>query len=178
MEEVRSKRLRHTIYMKFKNAQNWYRRKEVRIPIASVGEELELSARWQGASSVSWCRWPYTRVHTQKIKPSCCCSFPKSCSNFCDPMSCSTPGFPILSHLRICSNSCPLSRWCHPTISSSVTPFSSCLQSFPASGSFPMSRFFESRGQSIGISASASVQFSSVAQSCSTLCNPRDYNFQ
>ena len=57
-----------------------------------------------------------------------------------------------------CSNSCPLSWWCHPTISSSVIiPFSSCLQSFPASGSFPMSQFFPSRGQSIGVSASASV---------------------
>ena len=56
-----------------------------------------------------------------------------------------------------CSNSCPLSRWCHPTVSSSVVPFSSRLQSFPASGSFPMSQFFESGGQSIGVSASASV---------------------
>ena len=56
-----------------------------------------------------------------------------------------------------CSNSCPLSRWCHPTISSSVIPFSSCLQSFPASGSFPMSQFFTSGGQSIGVSASVSV---------------------
>ena len=55
------------------------------------------------------------------------------------------------------SNSCPLSRWCHPTISPSVIPFSSHLQSFPASGSFPMSPFFESGGQSIGASASASV---------------------
>ena len=52
------------------------------------------------------------------------------------------------------SNSCPLSRWCHPTISSSVVPFSSCPQSFPASGSFPMSQFFTSGGQSIGVSAS------------------------
>ena len=54
------------------------------------------------------------------------------------------------------SNSCPLSRWCHPTTSSSVIPFS-CLQSFPASGSFPMSQFFASSGQSIGVSASALV---------------------
>ena len=54
-------------------------------------------------------------------------------------------------------NSCPLSWWCHPTISSSVIPFSSCLQSFPASGSFSMSQFFASGGQSIGVSASASV---------------------
>ena len=54
-------------------------------------------------------------------------------------------------------NSCPLSQWCHPTISSSVVPFSSCLQSFPAWGSFQMSQFFTSGGQSIGVSASASV---------------------
>ena len=56
-----------------------------------------------------------------------------------------------------CSNSCPSSQWCHPTNSSSVIPFSSCLQSFPASGSFQMSQFFASGGQSIGASASASV---------------------
>ena len=56
------------------------------------------------------------------------------------------------------SNSCPLSQWCHPTISSSVIPFSSCcLQSFPASESFPMSQFFASGGQNIGVSTSASV---------------------
>ena len=56
-----------------------------------------------------------------------------------------------------CSNSCPSSQWCHPSIPSSVIPFSSCLQSFPASGSFPMSQFFASDGQSIGVSASAAV---------------------
>ena len=55
------------------------------------------------------------------------------------------------------SDSCPLSRWCHPTISASVIPFSSCIQSFLASGSFQMSQFFASGGQSIGVSASASV---------------------
>ena len=55
------------------------------------------------------------------------------------------------------SNSCPSSRWCHPTISSSIIPFSSCLQSCPASGSFPMSQFLASGGHSIGVSASASV---------------------
>ena len=53
-----------------------------------------------------------------------------------------------------CSHTCPLSQWCHPTISSSVIPFSSCLQSFPLSGSFPMSQFFASGGQSIEASAS------------------------
>ena len=50
---------------------------------------------------------------------------------------------------RAYSNSCPLRQWCHPTISSSVAPFSSCLQSFPSSGSFPMSQFFASGGQSV-----------------------------
>ena len=62
---------------------------------------------------------------------------------------------------RACSNSCPLSQWGHPTISSSVVPFSSCLQSFPVSGSFPMSKFFASGGQSIGASTLASISPSS-----------------
>ena len=70
----------------------------------------------------------------------------------------SIPGFPAL-HLSpgACSSSCPLSSWCNPTISSSVACFSSCPQSFPTSGSFPMSWLFTSGGQSIGASASASV---------------------
>ena len=75
--------------------------------------------------------WPHGRQHARPPCPS------------------STPGaFP---------NSCPLSRWCHPTISFSVIPFSSCLQSFPASGSSPMSQFFALDGQSTGLSALASV---------------------
>ena len=77
-------------------------------------------------------------------------SVAQSCLTLCDPMDTPmpspTPG--------ACSNSCPLSWWCHPTISSSVIPFSSHLQSFPASGSFQMSQFFPSGGQSIGVSAS------------------------
>ena len=82
------------------------------------------------------------------------------------PQLCLTLKLHGLHHARLpcpspapeaCSNSCPLSRWCHPPISSSVVPFSSCLQSFPASGSFPVSQFFASGGQSIGASASASV---------------------
>ena len=59
--------------------------------------------------------------------------------------------------LGACSDSCPSSWWCHPTILSSVISFSSCTQSFPASGSFPVSQFFTSGGQSVGASASASV---------------------
>ena len=65
------------------------------------------------------------------------------------PCPSSTPG--------VYPNSCPLSRWCHPAISSSVVPFSSCPQSFPASGSFQMSQLFASGGQSTGVSASTSV---------------------
>ena len=71
----------------------------------------------------------------------------------CDPMDCSTPGFHVPSPTpRIYSNSYPLSWWCCATISSSVIPFSSCLQSFPASGSFQMSQLFTLGGQSIGFS--------------------------
>ena len=84
----------------------------------------------------------------------------QSCPTLCSPMDCSTPDFPVIHCLLspgVCSNSCSLSWRCHPTISSSATPFSSCLQSYPASGSFPMSWLFTSSGQSIGVSASASV---------------------
>ena len=77
----------------------------------------------------------------------------------CDPMDCSMPGFPVHQQLLpgACSNSHPLSRWCHPTILSSVIPFSSCLQPFPASESFPVSQFFTSGGQNIEVSASVSI---------------------
>ena len=82
-------------------------------------------------SVVSDSLWPHELQHTRPPCPS------------------PTPG--------VHPNSCPLSQWCHPTISSSVVPFSSCPQSFPASGSLPMSQLFTSGGQSIGVSASASV---------------------
>ena len=76
----------------------------------------------------------------------------KSCLTVYDPMD---AGLPCPSPSpRVCSNSCPLNQWCHPTISSSFTPFSSCLQSFPAAGSFLISQLFASDGQSIGASAS------------------------
>ena len=79
----------------------------------------------------------------------------------CDPMDCSTPDFPV--HHQLSELAQTHVHWvgdaiqCHPTISSSVVPFSSCLQSFPASGSFPMSWLFSSGGQSTGASASPSV---------------------
>ena len=75
--------------------------------------------------------WPHGLQHTRPPCPS------------------ATPG--------VHSNSCPLSQWCHPTVSSSVVPFFSYLRSFTASGSFPMSQFFASDGQSIGVSVSASI---------------------
>ena len=83
-------------------------------------------------------------------------SFAQSCPTLCDPMNHSTPGLPVHHHLPEFTDSRPLSQWCHPTISSSVVPFSSCPQSLPASGSFPMSQLFASGGQSTGVSASAS----------------------
>ena len=72
-------------------------------------------------------------------------------------MNRSTPGLPVHHQPRVYPNSCPSSWWCHPTISSSVVPFSSCLQSFPSSGSFQMSQLFTSGSPSIGVSASTSV---------------------
>ena len=75
----------------------------------------------------------------------------------CNPTDCSTLGFPVQHHLQELTQTRPSSWWCPPTISSSVVPFTSCLQSFPTSGSFPVSQLFPSGGQSIGVSASASV---------------------
>ena len=86
------------------------------------------------------------------------CSVAKSCPTLCDPMDCSTPGFPVLHSLsEFAYVHVHWIRWCHPTISSYVVPFSSCLQSFSASESFPASRLFASGAQSIGPSTSASV---------------------
>ena len=85
-------------------------------------------------------------------------SVAQSCPILSDPMNRSMPGLPVHHQLpEFTQNSCPLSQWCHPTISSSVVPFSSCSQSFPASGSFQMSNLFPSGGQSIGASSSTSV---------------------
>ena len=81
----------------------------------------------------------------------------QSCPTLCNSMDCSTPGLCSSPTPRVYSNSCQLNQWCHPTISSSVIHFSSRLQAFPASGSFPRSQIFPSGGQSIGVSASASV---------------------
>ena len=81
----------------------------------------------------------------------------QSCPVLCDPMDYSTTGSLSIPTPGVHTNPCPSRWWCHPTISSSVAPFSSCLQSFPASRSFPISQFFAWGGQSTGVSASASV---------------------
>ena len=78
-------------------------------------------------------------------------SITQLCPTLCDPMVCSTPGLCPWPTPEVYPNSCTLSWWCHPTISYSVVPFSSCLQSFPASESFPMSKLFASGGKSIGV---------------------------
>ena len=96
----------------------------------------------------------YIVINVLEISRVYCCSVAQSCLTFCDPtdrkharLHCPSPS------PAACSNSCPLSQWCHPPILYSVVPFSSCLQSFPASGSFQMSQFFASGGQSTGASA-------------------------
>ena len=94
-------------------------------------------------------RWARTKTQTG-------CSVSKSCQTLCHSMQHATLPCPWSSP-RVCSNSCPLSWWCHPTISSSLISFSSCLRSFPASGSFPVSQLFASGGKSVRASASASV---------------------
>ena len=104
------------------------------------------------ADTITPLSWRQHLCICQKENPTQFSSVARSCPTLCDarlPCPSPTPG-PY-------SNSCPLNWWCHPTISFSVIPFSSCLQSFPTSGSFPMSQFFASGGQSIGVSASASV---------------------
>jgi len=84
-------------------------------------------------------------------------SIAQSCPILCEPMNHSMPGLPVHHQILESTHPCPLSLWCHPTISSSVVPFSSHLQSFPASGSFQMSQLFASGSQNIRVSASTSV---------------------
>ena len=99
-------------------------------PILSLLLKIQFSSVQFSRSVMSNSLWPYRLQHARPPCPS------------------STP--------RVYSNSCPFSQWCHPTISSSVIPFSSCLQFFPASGSFQMGKLSASGSQSIGVSASAS----------------------
>ena len=105
-----------------------YRFSSASVMVQDLSSAISLFSLVQFSHSVmSDSLWPHELLHARSPCPS------------------PTPG--------VYPNSCPLSRWCHPTISSSVVPFSSCLQSFPASGSFQMSQFFTSGGQTIGVSA-------------------------
>ena len=134
MDELR----KHYSVWKEPNAKVRYRTIYL-YPLSRIGKSTETERRFMVArgsvqfsrSVVSYSLWPHGLQHARPPCPS------------------PTPG----DH----SNSCPLSWWCHPTIPSSVVLFSSFLQSFPASGFFQMSQFFTSGGQSIGLSASASV---------------------
>ena len=126
---------------------------EIGIAALWVGE-----VPWRGLETAEWegemlyiCIWMVvTQVSVQFSRSVISNSLrPHESQHARPPCPSPTPG--------VDSNSCPSSQWCHPTISSSVVPFSSCPQSFPASGSFQMSQLFTWGGQSIGVSASASV---------------------
>ena len=120
--------------------------------IKEIWNKREIFHVYSQKDSLLGCQFFPTRSNVQFS------SATQSCLNLCGPHGLQHARPPCPSPIpRAYWNSCPPSRWCHPAISSSVIPFSSCLQSFPASGSFPMSQFFASGGQSIGISASASV---------------------
>ena len=99
--------------------------------LSEIGSEYDTSAQFSSVAQSCPTLWPHELQHAR--------------------LPCPSP------NPAVYSNSCPLCQWCHPTNSSSVIPISSCLQSFPASGSFPMNRFFASGAQIIGVSASTSV---------------------
>ena len=124
------------------------------MPIFSSGG-FSRPRNWTGVSCIAGRFFP--SLATRQAHNSISVQFSsvsQLCPTLCDPMNLSTPGLPVHHQLP---NACLWSWWCHPTISSSVIPFSSCPQSFPASGFFPMTQFFTLHGQSIGVSASASV---------------------
>ena len=116
--------------------------------------------RWEISDNTSWHRAEERIFQFSSVTQSCPTLWPHELQHATPPCPSPTP--------RVHPNSCPLSQWSHPTISSSLVPFSSCLQSFPASGSFQMSQLFTSSGQSIGVSASTSV-LPTNTQDCSTL---------
>ena len=125
--------------------------------LASLHRDLKATCQ-DGPSRRASLTSPHLEDHCQLIWNCLQFSSVQSLSVWlCDAMIRSTPGLPLRHQLGVYPNSSPLSRWCHPTISSSAIPFSSCLWSFLASGSFQMSQLFTSGGQSIGVSASASV---------------------
>ena len=115
-----------------------------------------------GSSSLHWERstarpYDWTQFLITLYFPYQFSSVAQSCQTLCDPMNCSTPGLPVHHQLpEFTQTQLPSSPWCHPAISSSVVPFSSCPQSLPATKSFPMSQLFAWGSQSTGVSALAS----------------------
>ena len=136
--------------------QTCQKRREVNVDEDVEGEHMNCCK-----CKLKLFQWKTVWRVLRKLKielPCCfCCSVAKSCLSLWPyelqhgRLLCPSPS------PGVWSNPCPLSRWCHPTTSSSVIPFSSCPQSFQASGSFPVSWFFASDGQTIGASATASV---------------------
>ena len=137
------------------------------LPFTSQHQLTMMGRSISGISFGKWVTLCYqTNLGCRFVASTESCAIFRNSSQFSRLVVSSSLQPPGLQHARppcpsptpgVYSNSCPLSRWCSPTISSSVVPFSSCLRSFPASGSFQRSQFFASGGQSIGVSASASV---------------------
>ena len=120
-----------------------------------------------------WVKFPVLDIRSlQVIYFICCgCSVTKSCPTLCDPMDCSKPGFPVLQYLPECA------QWCHPTISSSVARFSSCLESFPGSGAFPVSCIRWPKYWSFSISLSSEYFTCSHVYMMSFLPHPTIFEF-
>ena len=127
----------------------------INYSIKSILQEAPKGLQAKEASS-DIASWPLQYPFSLSFLLTFCCCFwvTKSCLTLSHPMNCSMSGSSVLFYLPVSSNSCPFSHWCYLTISPSAAPFSFYLQSFLASGSFPVSQFFTSGGQSIGASAS------------------------
>ena len=123
-----------------------------------------MSYLWLGASTI-WSNVYFIIIRMIIFnQPGCCCLVAKSSPTLCDPMDCSTLGFPVLHYFLEFAQTHILSQWCHPTISSSAACFSSCPQSFLASRYFPMSWLFASGGQILifSISINSSNEYSGL----------------
>ena len=126
-------------------SKNFWR---MHIPALSIFSDVTIQGKWIQAVQFAL----NNKFRSDQIR-----SVAQSCTTLGDPMNHSTPGLPVHHQLpEFSETQGPLSQWCHPDISSSVIPFSSCPQSLPASGSFPMNQPFTWGGQSTGVSALAS----------------------
>ena len=122
-----------------------------RLRVIFVPVEVSTDRTAGGPARFVWWNQPLVLIEVSPAsESSSCCSVTQSCLTLCDPMDCSTPGLPVLHCLPELLKFTSIESGCHPAISSSVSPFSSCPQSFPASGSFLVSQLFASGGQSVG----------------------------